>query len=190
MVNKLVTMNMNLGKLKRIDPVYFKKFVRPSNLKELVNIWRSKAPVKGTKIEIFTGKQIIKPERVFVKKQDSWLNLARLAKALLSNDTTMEEVVNKIKEAVEAAIEEKMVTATARDLKGRAYRRKIEARPRNQPTSSLSAISGGDWLKEEMEKAEREIKKVKTSSKRSSGKQKKAASGDRRKDGNAGNCKY
>ncbi len=198
-INKLIAVDMNMPTLKKIDSSFFMNYKKPGNLKEWVNTWTNKQGIR--KIEIynqgrwktFTGNEIMpamelsevpKPERAEKTGSSDMAEVTELIKNLMS-EYGMKAMLNYMAKLVNPDFVEETVAVVARDLKGRAYQREVANK--NYQGSSLGAVSGGDWLKKEMEKAEKEIGRK--SSKRSSGKETKTSSGDWRKDGNASNCK-
>ena len=196
-VNKLVALDMNKPTLQKLDPVFFNKFKRPANLTEYANIWQSPSPPHERKIELFTQNHngawfradkllptigLLKAPQPEPKPVQADADMVKFTSILLNRLNTLEKVVDYMVKTAKAQEEaERIITVTARDLKGRTFQKQMTVKSASKPMDSLSAIDGG-WLKEETEKAEKEAPKT----------EKPAQNQTRQTDntkGNAANCK-
>ncbi|MCG2725330.1 MAG: hypothetical protein L6420_03560 [Elusimicrobia bacterium] len=133
-INKLIAVDMNMPELKKIDSGFFMNFEKPGNLKEWLSTWTDKQGARKIEIynqgrwQTFSGHKVLpalglsevpKPERADKSKGSDMAEVTELIKNLMGK-YGMKEMLNYMAKLVNPEAEE-MITATARDLKGRAY---------------------------------------------------------------------
>ncbi|MBI4803337.1 MAG: DUF1566 domain-containing protein [Elusimicrobia bacterium] len=161
-VNKLLALDMNKPTLQKLNPAYFGKFGRPGNLKELVNIWRSPSPPHRVMIELFsqshkgtwfyadelfpeTGLRLInQPEP---KATAAERDMLKFVKALVKQNTIIEEVMDNLAEAAKARAEQKKAALASIARAAGADKKEMDDEP--EPPDSMAEVKSGR-LKEEM----------------------------------------
>ncbi|MBU2573032.1 MAG: hypothetical protein KKH28_03010, partial [Elusimicrobia bacterium] len=167
-VNKFAAVDMNAPTLQRFAPDYFKKNIRPENLREWAGVWTSGSSPKTAIIELFSpncdGTRFSCSE-VFammgMQSEVSAQDVIWLVKNLIKKDFAMEQVPLYLAEAAqakatakaqaEAEVRKVTANAAAKKLKA-AFNKEKAAKASGEPEDSLSAINAG-WLTKEREAA-------------------------------------
>ncbi|PIU20423.1 MAG: hypothetical protein COT18_02350 [Elusimicrobia bacterium CG08_land_8_20_14_0_20_59_10] len=128
-VSRLVAVNMNRAKLRKLDPVYFRDFTRMRNLNEWVNIWPPPSGGGARNVEIlspssdgvkYSSYEIL--QALGVRERVSIREIAQLAKELVQNVPAMEQTLAYWKQAA-AGVRNGTAPADTGGPKGRDYQR-------------------------------------------------------------------
>lgn len=152
-VNKFAAVDMNAPTLQRFAPDYFKKNIRPQNLREWMGVWTPGSSPRTATIELFSpqcdGTRFSCAE-VFallgMKSEVSAQDVIWLVKNLVKKDFGMEQVPLYLEQAARARSGKMSASAPAKKLRA-AFGGKA-AEMSAGPQDSLSAINTA-WLEKE-----------------------------------------